>query len=459
MKRFIMLALVAAFLLSSVCSASAADIKASGSWGFNALWMDKDLTKDSGDKAMDIQQRIRTTFEFVANENLKGVMEVEANTATWGQGTSAYSVRDALNLRQGYLDFNYPGTDVNVKVGKMIVTLPHAVGGSPIIGGNPANAAQISAPINDMFSAVAGYSRLLQSATVQEQFADLYYVAAPVTLDGVSFTPYFGYANIGDHMNNAAPGAAYAAVNALLGAGASSAGVGVADVDPSLSSFWIGTTFEMNMFDPFVVKADVTYGQTSADTEALETAGWFSDIALEYTGLDYMTPEMFLVYSTGLDDETYSTESGERMPIVNNDGGVGSFFFGGSAFMSGDCYGNSQIGYWAVGGSLKDIQFIEKLTHTFHLLYAEGTNDADAKNGAGASMYLAASRGNNIEFGRTLTDKDSIWEVDFNTSYALYDELTAILELGYVASDLDESVWGQDDEDAYKLGLGLQYSF
>jgi hypothetical protein len=111
------------------------------------------------------------------------------------------------------------------------------------------------------------------------------------------------------------------------------------------------------------------------------------------------------------------------------------------------------MGFWALGLSLKDIQsFAEGLTHDAHFIYAKGTNKFD-------DAYLHQ----NAFYGRTLTDKDSLIEVDFNTGYKLYDELTLSLDLGYLNLSTKESRWnnvsGYKGGDAWKVSTGVVYQF
>jgi hypothetical protein len=137
------------------------------------------------------------------------------------------------------------------------------------------------------------------------------------------------------------------------------------------------------------------------------------------------------------------------MPILDGDWAVGSFFFGGGSITSDDINGgDTPMGFWTVGLSLTDIQsFAQGLTHDFHVLYVKGTNDKDL-GVAGKTL------------GSYLTDDDSLWEVDFNTAYAVYDELTLYGQLGYINSDFDKDVWGTNvDNDAFKVATGVVYKF
>ena len=60
-----------------------------------------------------------------------------------------------------------------------------------------------------------------------------------------------------------------------------------------------------------------------------------------------------------------------------------------------------------------------------------------------------------------MTDKDSAWEIDFDHTYQIYENLSAYLELGYIRLDMDEDVWGSDSyaDNAFRGQVGFQYSF
>ena len=140
MKRLIMLAVLCAFVLSAA-AASAADIKASGAFTVEAVWKSNwNFTDGSQDdvasSAFDIEQRADVVFEFIANENLKGVLFLRYGTGKWGQGSFALGAGDGgqtvgnvtaggtngvsgsrIAVRRAYIDFNWPDTTINVKAG------------------------------------------------------------------------------------------------------------------------------------------------------------------------------------------------------------------------------------------------------------------------------------------------------------------------------------------------------
>jgi hypothetical protein len=419
MKRLVMLAVLCAFAFGmAATAASAADIKATGTYTFEAVWGDNSFDDDDQDSDFDVYQRLRTKFEFIANENLKGVLYTEVGTSTWGSTMHvATDIDDLVTIKAGYIDFNWPGTQQNIKVGHFGVALPNAVGGSIILD-DELPSAVITGPITDNVSYLLGWHRLdksgAQNSTDDE--LDAVAMALPLSFDGVSVAPFVLAAYAGDNY----------------------------DGNVTNNITWAGVSFELTMFDPFVFKADLNYGQ--ADFEGIEDRdGWYFATSAEYKGFDFMTPEAFFVWTSGDDnDATYAGE--DQMPLLAGDWAVGSFFFGGDwgigAQSSIDADAN-YLGFWTLGVSLKDISFFEGLTHTVNVLYIQGTNDKD--------LFIAGDL-------NYLNEDDSLWELDLNSAYSIYDELTAYVELGWIAPDWDNDRNINDDE-AWKVSTGLNYVF
>lgn len=459
MKRFALLAMLCAFVLGFAATASAADIKATGDYTFEAIWTDDwGFDEDAAsheEQDFNVFQRLRTKFSFIANENLKGVLYTEVGTDEWGSADDKMVVGETAEIRikQGYLDFNWPGTSVNAKVGYQAVALPNAVGtSSSAILAEETGAAVVSGPITENVSYALGYARPYQGEGNEEQI-DVYFATLPLAFDNINVTPFFAYANIGGQ-------AAFDAGEfddpaedggSLLG-GLSSVAYDSSELD---NAWWAGASFEGTFFNDFVLKADLNYGTVDGDEEINDRSGWLGAISMDYTGWkQYVTPELFFVYTSGEDDDT--TDGSERMPFIDQDWAVGSFFFGGDWGLKGSMDDGAYMGFWTLGLSLKDISFLEGLNHTVNIMYIQGTNDDDLLLTGTNPLGQA-----NFKYGRTLTEEDSMWEVDLNTSYKIYDELTGYVELGWLNADYDEDTWGDDLDggDAYKLSVGMNYSF
>lgn len=441
MKRFMTMALLCTLVLGFASLASAADIKVSGDYTFEGYWADNmDFMDDSAEQDFNVLQRLRTKFEFIANENLKGVLYTEAGTSTWGMDETQIGASDAvIEMKQGYIDFNWPGTSVNTRIGYQGVALPSAVGlnGSMILNEEVASVT-VGGAFTENVSYLAGYGRASQSDENEQQI-DVYFAALPIAFDNITVTPFAAYGNVGDNFVSAADKSA-----ALPMIGFASNG----DVD---NGWWAGLAFDASFMESFLVKADFNYGQVDGDKDFNDRSGWLADVSLAYTGWkQYVTPELFFVYTSGEDDDDLSSE---RMPLIAPDWAVSSFYTGGNWGLSGVAGDiNNLLGFWTLGLALKDISFLEDLSHTFRVLYYQGTND---------KAIAAFDGANGVSYGQTLTEDDNLWEVNFDSQYKIYDALTGYVELGWLNADLDKDVWGagRDGGDAYKLSVGLNYSF
>ena len=227
---------------------------------------------------------------------------------------------------------------------------------------------------------------------------------------------------------------------------------------------------------PIKVMADFNYGRATYtnyfnNTKNGGRAGWLADIAVDYTDMTWMTPSAYFVYSSG--ESGKDPNRSGRMPVLgvpqNWSLGTGSMFFGERLELTGSMnvpagYTLFTMGYWAAGLNFKNISFIDKLSHDVNILFAKGTNSSD---------YLKNTvnlRG--VRYAGFLTEHDSLWEVDLNSRYKIYDELTAYLYLGFVNSHFDTAAWSAagvansgnignsgGSGNAYKVGVGLNYFF
>jgi hypothetical protein len=181
-----------------------------------------------------------------------------------------------------------------------------------------------------------------------------------------------------------------------------------------------------------------------------------------------VTPQVFFAYETGEGSDYARGGDSKRMPTIGTDGGAfgvgqatkwatsfaeGTFVRSHLAFLEAmgnlfgwyaDPYQTSQgaIGMWLAGAALRNITFMDDLSHELVFAYAKGTN-------AEENLFM-------------MTKKDTLWEVDFNTKYQMYENLALILELNYIKVNLDSMGIERDNfaKDALMKGtLGFVYSF
>lgn len=445
MKRFALVALLAATLFGVASSASAAtELKVKGSFEAAVEWSANEYDFDSGTRDADnnyIAQRMRTYFTYQTNENLKAVLGLEMDTV-WGVGDNdfggdlnaggndAFVGDDGIEVKHAYLDFTFPDTKINMKVGLQKVALP-GVFGSPVLD-DDASAVVVSAPINDMVGITAGYIRANDgsygSVGAGADSADEYDAAllvVPVKLDGFSVTPYFAYAWIGDD-------------GALAGSGGSGSGLdfgsSVIGDDASLRAWVLGANAKLTMFDPFTLQADLIYGQAKA--EDYSTKGWYGALAASYK-FPMVTPTVFVTYGSGATEDTDTDNylpmlgaSAEGWGVSAYVGGARQFSFSDDSFVTGTAQGT-----FATGVTLGDISFVEGLSHDLTIAYAKGTSSKDS----------------GVAFDKGV----HAWEVYMVNKYMIYENLAAINEIGFCSPHSDDA----DLDNSYLMTVGFQYKF
>ena len=423
MKRFALVALVAAMVFSLASSVSATELKVRGNLDVYGIWSanlyDFDSETADGDN-YTTTQRMRAYFDYVANENLKAVLGLEIDTV-WGDGDADWGTDidtlynektgdqdQGIELKHIYMSFNFPDTAINVQAGLQYVALP-SVFGNPVFD-DDAPAITVSAPINDMFGVTVGYTRDTDGSNTfsgsgeDNDDIDAAMLITPITLDGFNVTPYFAYAWLG--------------ANAI-------------DEDDDATVWTLGANANLTMFDPLTFAADLIYGELDADE--FESTGWYAALAASYK-MDMMTATLFTTYFTGADDDD---DDLGMLPQLAEGWGLTPYVGGARAFSTSfDTFSGVNNACWAIGVKLAKIQFIDNLTHDLTIHWAKGTSDEDA--------------------GMAFDEEDSAWEIWMVNKYMIYENLAAINELGFFSPDLDD-VDGEDN--SYFATVGFQYKF
>lgn len=496
MKRITTLMLAMALVLGSigVAKADGIDVKVKGQWDFSFGWVDNAHFRESyipqngythkdgkGSKGDNFQatHRIRTQVNFITSEYLQGVLMFEIGNINWGQKRSGGALdTDGINVetKLAYLDWVIPNTEVAVRMGLQTLTLPSTPMGSPLFDADVAGIV-VSSPITDWLSAALfwirpfdqewqdGDDRSLSDET------DAFGLLLPVTFEGIKFTPYFIWGRIGVNSG---------AYEYLFAAGRSDYPASLISESDHAQAWWLGAHLELSLIDNLVFNLEGIYGNLSranldgyaghdsnawGSTMDIKTSGWIVAATLDYK-LDFMTPGIFGWYASGDDSDAFEDGELGRMPVLGNDSGS----FGPTSFGSAGYYGINQwsnsgtimgtgTGTWGVGIQLADISFIEDLSHTIRVAYYRGTNDSDNIRNNGKYLQYSADR-------FYLTDEDYVWEVNFDHQYKIYENLTAVLELGWLRMHSDKGTWGtsnqyglKENDNAYKAQIAFRYKF
>ena len=192
---------------------------------------------------------------------------------------------------------------------------------------------------------------------------------------------------------------------------------------------------------------------TLANGQDLTRQGWLLSGIAEYK-LDYVTPGLIAWYGSG--DNSDTMDGSERLPTLSPGWGATTLGWDGAYGISdGAVLSKTPTGTWGVVARLADISFFENLTHTLAVGFYTGTNN---------TRMVTSGPVSGVESGNVyLTTKDHAWEVNFDSQYKIYENLTLAAEMGFVRLDLDKDVWGSKlsgvDKTAYKVGLNLNYAF
>ena len=420
-----------------------------------------------------IWERFRLRADFVADEAVKFRLGLKVVNDTWGHGTlTAANPTPSIKVYQAYLQYKWPGSDVEITAGLQEVSLPanEFFCDSVVYGGDRAAGLVVRAPLlGDTLSVYSGFARLIDTNrtydTTTTQVADeldLYFLALPIAAPGFKTTPWAALTVAG---RDAAYYTNYSYANTTFAENMLSAGTLLAPAkwkNNQNTYFWAGDTFEITALDPVKIYGDVVYGAGAAgDRKKSKRAGWFADLGAEYTGLEMVTPQAFGWWSTGEDG---SIQNGsERLPILESSWGPGnSFLFDTTQdlYMNSNL-GMSAVGNWGLGASLDKISFVGKLTHRLTFMYVHGNNASKAIR----SLNVALGSNPYYQMGHDLTVDEQVMSVNFDNKYMVYDNLALLLETGWAHGDFQKSVWGRRlvnasrDGDSWKVAFGLKYRY
>ncbi len=490
MKKLLTLLLAAGMIVSAVNGASAVEMKVSGNWltsfsftnnlyGAGGL-LEKDYAsglaqglpgkdlKDTESGHFNAAHRIRINFDMVASESLSGRVQLQvAQGQYWGTKADGKPANapgyyswgsngvagpgDEVTARLAYLDWMIPTTDVLVRMGRQEVTMPSYTFGSPVLD-NVIDGVVVSAPINDMVAVTLGWLRADAMISkwdakdiigyVPHSSKDLVYLGVDVTGDGFKVSPW-----------------------GMVGfVGSNSVGNPVIDVndkrevkylDASTHYYWAGIGGELTIFDPFRFTADFIYGGNDADGWA-EEKGWYAALGAEMKA-SFATPFVKGWYASG--DDADSKERG-ALPEISGAFNASSIYFDANGLLSPSIDNCSANSTWGVQAGVKNVSFIEDLTHALSVTYFQGTNNTDRLT----TKDRRYRTGNPLDVNY-MTTKDSAWSIDFLSSYKLYQNLTANLLLSYLITDFDESIRPYDAttkvkfDNAFRGTLNFTYAF
>ncbi len=505
MKKIVTLCLTAGMLLGVATGASAIDFKAKGQWIMGFGMLDTYYQGQNGSDTFAAMQRIRLQIDAVASETLSGTVSFEMGDTTWGNvgsGGALGADRTIVELRNAYIDWYWPNTELSFRMGIQPLTMPNVAGGSAILDDMVAGVVA-SYRFNDMASLGVAWVRPYNDNWVSEDDdnpsnyldnADLFTVFVPLKGDGWKITPWVLGGMIGQNVPLSIGGASAGYVAAGLmpapvvrgnvGTSMGAIGSGLDDTGYATALFF-GLPMGFNFGGGWNIELDLNYGQVTGYGEAKDVVfgnaarsdrtrtsdlsfdrrGWLAKALVEYK-MDWGTPGLFGWYGSGDDGDV--NNGSEMMPYFSAVGNFTSFMGDGnevgySYWTGGDNNGYDQMlsytGTWGIGLHIKDMSFVEDLSHTFRVAYWRGTNNPDMAKYVGDAFNNVGGNGTIY-----LTTNDYLLEFNLDTTYQMYENLDVIVQLGYIVNGVDGETWDKFDgqgvkRDGYKAGVFFNYSF
>lgn len=514
MKKLTTLALAAAMVMGAATCASAIDFKAKGQWQFGFNVGDSTMTNKVNGHHTDTKdvfgarQRVRLQLDAVASEALSGTVFFEIGHQNWGQGVDSKgnAVGAAMGadgtvvkVRQAYLDWVVPQTDLKIRMGIQNLSLPSVAGDGNVLDNTDTAAIVASYQFNENVGATLMWARPYNdnfSNNGRTSYAldniDLFMLSVPLTFDGVEVTPWVMYGMLGKNaFNNGKNGNGKyefgnTGINTSESLGNYPFGY-VADANKAThkgygSMFWFGLPIKVTAFDPFNIELDINYGyvekmgrydvynlydNTKDGRASTKREGWLVKALVEYK-MDWGTPGIFGWYASG-DDKNIKNGS-ERMPYLYAEQKFTSMMGEDVAYTGGHTDMKLSLdGSWGIGLQVKDLSFVEDLKHTLRVAYYGGTNDAKMARYVGTLTHDGFNSRTDIPWQMNkkdlyLTDKDGILEFNVNSYYQIYENLKMGLELAYAVNMMDSDTWkytnaGYSKQDMWSADLTFTYSF
>ena len=507
MKKILTLMLAAGMLLGAASGAKAIDFKASGEWlvgfglGDGSLIKDVDNKKHHHDDTFNAGQRVRLQLDAVASESLSGTVFFEIGDQMWGNAESGGALGadgKEVKVKNAYIDWMVPNTDLKLRMGLQAVAMPNVAGGSAIMDGDAA-AVVASYQFNDNVGLTALWMRPLNdnytgTNAENEPYGngyenyldnmDLFALMLPLKFDGVELTPWAMYGMQGKNtrFNEGGVETADGALDVTLPGylpGMNEFALGKTSKAYG-SMFWAGLPVAITAFDPLNIEFDINYGYVEAmgrydvlkrGTDLVrgnsKREGWLVKALVEYK-MDWGTPGIFGWYASG--DDGNVKNGSERLPSIAGAGNFTSFMGDGNlAWGTGYNFYDNNLTYagtWGVGLQIADVSFVEDLKHTFRVAYWGGTNSPSMVKYMGSGVAWDDTTA--AQDGPYLTTNDGLLEFNLVNSWQIYENLEANLELGYIVNMMDKDTWDKSyiseqrnwsKQDAWKAQLIFAYTF
>jgi hypothetical protein len=367
-------------------------------------------------------QRVRVGMDFIISENLSAFYQIQVGAFTWGgpagsgDGTGgAIGSRSAnLTTRFAYLDWVIPNTSVKVRMGQQLFAVPSYTFIYSPVQANNATAVQVFANPTANISLTGAWVRAdsglrrgaVATASHVDDNLDLFFLAGNLNYDGFTVSPW-GLIGLRGKDTSDAPG------------------------NNNGTDWLVGVGVDVTRFDPFRFTFDAMYTARDSSDRAWEVNAFYVAAGVEYK-TDWGTPALKGWYASGNDDD--DRNGTERAIYYAPFFSATSTYFltGVGIYDSVTMLNYGPGGTWGVSLQWNGFSFADKLSHNASVTWIGGTNDR-----------RSLTPGDGRIPAQYLTVKDSLVEVNLDSTYAIDRNLSAVLQLAYLIENFDGNVWGR----------------
>lgn len=437
-------------------------------------WAQRNLRKGHADDRMRASTRLRTQIQLIASENLRGVFSFRLGHQNWGvgaQGGSLGTDKPMISIHRSYLDWRIPHTETRVRMGLQPFELPAFTGTYPVFKENAAGLV-VSHEFNENVAGTLFWSRMENdNTTIAQEWGEAYAphdamdfagFMLPVKTDTLRVTPWAMYGLVGQNsLKNAGLRGVFPQIGILpLGANATLAGT---SDEPRGQAWYAGFATQWKLLQNLTLALDAGYGTVDMGKAELhgrdfdlQRSGWYATLRGDYK-MAFGTPGVVCWYASGDDGDPYN--GSERLPSLYPNVALSSFGFGYTMHGgSANTLGFSLAGSWGAMFRLNKMSFYEDLTHTFRVLYMQGTNNREM-----VRQGFIKDPQQTVSCMAYLTSSDKVVEVNFDTNYRLSHDFYVSVELGYIRMQQDADLWRKVGYEAnknnYKTTLSFNYKF
>lgn len=437
-------------------------------------------------------QKLVLALDFTVSERLSAHYAAQVGAFTWGgptgdvynmgSGNREESAGGALGsraanivTREAYLDWTLPDAAIKIRMGQQWFALPGYAFPNAVLGQRGTGIA-VSAPIAEAVRVNAFWLRAysdsrrgLSTATRNlDDNLDLFSLTASYRGDGFQAAPWLMAGKLGgDVINVNNPfNTVYVTSGLLPVTGynvyghAADGGAILRGAAPSNSTLlFTGLALQVTAFDPLRLALDALWSAADNSHRSTGRSGWYVGASAEYKTA-YGVPTFKAWFASG--DNGNPVDGSERPLSVRSGFTPGaSVLFNTFAYGIADTCNRGEVGgSWGVSAQWNELSLFPHLFHSLRATYARGTNSP-------AMARYAAKLHSPLDPPKYLTTRDSAVEIDLDTTWSIYKNLAAMLELSYVFQDFDGKVWknlsrdgnGTPFSNAWRAGLTFTYEF